>query len=100
MYSQRKKPNIQHEILSPKEVPILDKTSITSVVDFIRKYQSDATFAPPSVDVSFDSDNYSLDIDDDSDVPSLFDDVLDYDIDELRDATRAKDDATRKEDSV
>lgn len=90
LYSNAKKPAPQYEKVSKKELAVLDKVSITSVVDFMRKFQSDATFAPPSVGVSFDSDNFDVSIDDEGEVPSIFDNLEEYDPIELRDAMNSK----------
>lgn len=91
MYSNTKVPPVQFEKISTKELEILDKESITSVVDFVRKFQDDATFSPPSVEVLYDSDKYAIDTDTDDEVLNLFGGEIE-DFDEVME----NDDATTK----
>lgn len=86
IFSQLNTPPIEREVVDTNDLGVLDKVSITSVVDFMRKFQSDASFTPPTVDIMFESDNYNVGIDDD--VDSIFSDDTSIlsDIDDLKNA--------------
>ena len=77
VFSQACPPPAQSEKVDKKDLGVLDTVSITSVVDFIKKFASDATFAPPTVATEYDSDNFDLNIDDSESFPELFQEVED-----------------------
>jgi hypothetical protein len=71
IFSQLNPPPYETEKCTQKDLEILDKVSLTSVVDFMHKFASDATFTPPTVDVLFDSEKYDVGVDDD--IEDIFD---------------------------
>lgn len=54
-----------YDEVDTRELETLDKTSPTSVVDFIRLFANDRSFAPPESTMVFDSDFGDISIDDD-----------------------------------
>lgn len=75
VFTQITPPPAESEKLDTQDLGVLDKESLTSVVDFIQKFQKDASFAPPTRDVMFDSERYNLDIDKDGDYPERYPDI-------------------------
>lgn len=69
----------QFENNSGVELGSLDKTSITSVSDFIQRFQADKSFAVPEADMVYDTDVAPVDIDNDESLglDADFDDILD-----------------------
>lgn len=78
VYSQLNPPSPQFEEVDTQDLGVLDKTSITSVVGFMQKFQEDATFSPPTVDVLFDSEKYDINIDSDDEVLGQFSELEDF----------------------
>lgn len=77
VYSNVTPPQPVHEVCTSKDLGVLDKVSITKVTEFMHRYQADASFSPPTVDVLYDSDKYDVTVDDE--VDSVFIDVEDMD---------------------
>lgn len=66
VYHQFKKCPSHKEDIDPVDMKSLDKTSITSVADFILRFQADKSFAPPEdSSMVYDSDISKIDIDKD-----------------------------------
>jgi len=86
LYSQCNPPAPQSENIDKKELGVLDKVSITKVTEFMQKFQDDATFSPPTLEVLYDTDQVSVNIDDEP--LNLFESIEDIDVDEMR--VRAK----------
>lgn len=84
IYSQGNIPPIQHDPCDTVDLGVLDRTTLTSVVDFMHKFASDASFTPPTMDVMYDTDKFSLSVDDEID--SYFEDDVDVlsDMSDLR----------------
>lgn len=74
-FSQGNPPSSIHESCSEQDLAVLDKTSLTSVVDFMQKFQEDATFTPPTKTVMFDSEKYDINVDGDEEVLEQFPDI-------------------------
>lgn len=82
VFSQANPPESVTEKVRTKDLPVLDKVTITKVTEFMQKFQSDASFTPPTVDVMYDSDKYDVNIDTDfKDVDSVFIDIEEMDDD-------------------
>lgn len=80
IYTQLDPPPVMREEVDPTDLECLDKVSITSVTEFMQKYQADATFTPPTLDVLFDTDRVDdLSLDDDAEIDSMFIGVEDMD---------------------
>lgn len=81
----------QYENNSGVELGSLDKTSITSVSDFIQRFQADKSFAVPEVDMIYDTDVAPVDLDNDESLglDADFDDIIDENAREIF-KTRAK----------
>lgn len=71
VYSQANPPEPQSEVISTKELAVLDKVSITKVTEFMHKFASDSTFSPPTLEVMYDSDKVEVSINDD--IETIFD---------------------------
>lgn len=71
-----------HELskVDERELEVLDKDSITSINEFMKRYAEDKTFTPPESNMVFDSDISDVDID------TLIDDIpsMSYDFEEAK----------------
>lgn len=85
VYSQLDIPAQESEVCSTQDLGVLDKTSITSVVEFMHKFQDDASFSPPTKEVMYDTDKYDIDIDSDDLAPDTF-----IELEELDEVIRSK----------
>ena len=78
VFTQLDPPKAESEKVSTKDLPVLDNVTITKVTDFMQKFQADATFSPPTIEVLFDSDDVdNISVDDD--VDSVFIDIEEMD---------------------
>lgn len=76
------------EEVDPVDLECLDTESITTVVGFIRRFQADKSFCPPEVEMTYDSELGSIDIDSDT-APEFgydFDDLMEdsYELENAR----------------
>lgn len=95
LYSQCNPPAPQSEVLDRKELGVLDKVSITKVTEFMHKFQDDATFSPPTLEVMYDTDQVSVNIDDEP--LSMFDSLEDIDVEEMRARDESKNARVQKD---
>lgn len=79
IYTQLNPPKFDCEHVNTQDLGVLDRASLTSVVDFMLKFEEDSTFTPPTKEVMYDTDKYNIDIDSDENVADTFSDLEDYD---------------------
>jgi len=79
VYSQVNPPKPVCEKVNTQDLKVLDRSSLTSVVDFMLKFEEDATFTPPTKAVMYDTDRYDIDIDSDEKMIDSFSELEDYD---------------------
>ena len=72
VFSQCDPPLPDHETPTSRDLAVLDKVSITKVTEFMHRFQEDASFTPPTLDVMYDSEKIDLDIDSEGEVDSIF----------------------------
>lgn len=77
VYSQANKPPRRDEIVNTQDLGVLDKTSLTSVVEFMQKFNEDATFTPPTKEVMYDNDKFDISLDTDDEVLGQFSELED-----------------------